>query len=273
MGDFLQAFSLKGKNALIVCPQNPYGREIVLGLYHAGANIYLTGNFGAGTSEKMFDAPETLKEAWQSELGIPVAGWFAYEHGSAEAAAALEQEVREQVESLDIVVENGLYTGMTGWTQSYEAICDGLTTTHLGMMLTVQALGRILADQGHGSVLLVADYGALVGYDVQKFADCPELFDSQFTLLKGFVSGGVVNYARQASNYLAEHGCRCNALAFSPLEGTCPEQFREAFVRHSQIKRMLTPEDVAAAAVFLASDASAFITGVTLPVDGGYTAK
>lgn len=266
MKDLLQVFSLKGKSALIVCPENPYGGEIALGLYHAGANIYLAGDFEASTSN-------TKLELWQAKYDIPVAGWFPYEHGSVEAAAALEQEVREQVGVLDIVVENGLYTGMRGWSQSYEDICDGLSTTHLGMMLTVQALGRILADQGHGSMLLVADYGALVGYDVQKFADCPEMFDSQFGLIKGFVAGGVVNYARQASNYLAEHGCRCNALAFGPLEGSCPEQFQESFVRHSQIKRMLTPEDVAGAAVFLASDASAFITGVTLPVDGGYTAK
>ena len=230
MKELLQVFSLKGKNALIVCPENPYGREIALGLYHAGANIYLAGDFATGTSH-------TQLEDWIVDCDVPVAGWFSYKHGSIEAAAALEQEVRKRVGVLDIVVENGLYTGMSGWSQSYEDICDGLSTTHLGMMLTVQALGRILAEQGHGSMLLVADYGALVGYDVQKFADCPEMFDSQFGLIKGFVAGGVVNYARQASNYLAEYGCRCNALAFGPLEGTCPKQFQESFVRHSQINR------------------------------------
>ena len=84
-------------------------------------------------------------------------------------------------------------------------------------------------DKGHGSVLLVADYGALVGYDVQNYAECPEIFDSQFTLFKGFVSGGAVNYARQASNYLGEHGYRCNALAFAPLKGECHPEFEKNF--------------------------------------------
>lgn len=254
MGEILQRFSLQGKNALIVCPENIYGREIAMGLWQAGANIYLAGNI-------------------KGSFDFPVAGKFKYEHGNAEAASCLEKEIREEIGTLDIVVENGLYTNMSGWTQSYKDICDALCKTHLGMMLTVQALGRILTEQGHGSVLLVADYGALVGYDVQNYAECPEIFDSQFTLLKGFVSGGVVNYARQASNYLGEHGCRCNALAFAPLKGECHPAFEKNFLRHSQIKRLLTPEDIAATAVFFASDASEFITGVTLPIDGGYTAK
>ena len=141
------------------------------------------------------------------------------------------------------------------------------------MMLTVQSLGHLLKEQGHGSVLLVSDYGALVGYDPENYQDSPERNPMDFSYLKGFIGGGAVNYVRQASNYLAEHGCRCNALAFSPLESSCPDGFAQAFIRHSQIKRLLTPADVAAAAVFLASDASSFITGVTLPVDGGYTAK
>ena len=156
------------------------------------------------------------------------------------------------------------------------------------MMLTIQSLGHIFAEQGHGSVILVADYGALVGYDPVNYKACSETshdlskdvsldstrdFSRDFSLVKGFISGGAVNYARQASNYLAEHGCRCNSIAFGPLKGSHTEAFEEAFIRHSQVKRLITPADIGAAAVFLASDASAFITGVTLPVDGGYTAK
>ena len=250
----LEQFSLKGKKALIVCPENPFGQEIALGLADAGAEIWLAGNVEACAN-------------------LPVAGRFAYDHGSAEAAVQLEKQVRDWLGVVDIVIENGLYTPAAGWTQSYETIYEQLKKTHLGMMLTVQCLGHLLKEQGHGSVLLVSDYGALVGYDPENYQNSPERKMMDFSYLKGFIVGGAVNYVRQASNYLAENGCRCNALAFSPLEGSCPDGFAQAFIRHSQIKRLLTPADVAAAAVFLASDASSFITGVTLPVDGGYTAK
>ena len=254
MNNILDRFSLSGKKALIVCPENPYSREIAAGLFAAGAEIYVAGDTSV-------------------DLGTPIAGAFDYTHGSAESASKLADEVRAKMGRLDIVIENGLYTPVTGWKQNYEEIYGQLEKTELGLMLTVQSLGRILAEQGSGSVILVADYGALVGYDPQNYINCPGEKDVDFSFVKGFISGGVVNYARQSSNYLAENGCRCNAIALAPLEGSRSEEFKTAFTRHNQAKRLASREDVATAVIFLASDASSFITGVTLPVDGGYTAK
>lgn len=254
MKNILDGFSIAGKKALIVCPENPYGPEIAQGLAAAGAEIWTAG-------EK------------DVSLGVDVAGKFIYTHGSAESAAALAEKVKAEMGTLDIVIENGLYTSVKGWKQTYTEIYDQLSKTELGLMLTVQSLGRILAEQKHGSVILVADYGALVGYDAVNYENCPAEKDGAFSFVKGFISGGVVNYARQASNYLAENGCRCNALALAPLEGTCSEEFKIAFTRHNQAKRLADAEDIASAVIFLASDASKFITGVTLPVDGGYIAK
>lgn len=251
MKDILQRFSLQGKKALIVCPENPYGNQIAEGLRAAGAEIWLAGEI---------------------QTDIPAEGSFFYEHGSRESAVALAAAVREKMGRLDILVENGLCTKTVGWEQSYGQISEELRKTHLGMMLTVQQLGEVMAEKGSGSVILVTDYGALVGYDLQNYTGCPEVSGRDFSFVKGFIKGAAVNYARQASNYLAENGCRCNAVAFGPMQGEDAE-FEKAFVRHSQVKRLATAEDIAGTVVFLASDASAFITGITLPVDGGYTAK
>ncbi len=254
MTGILDKFSLAGKKALIVCPENPYSREIAAGLSAAGAEIWTAGEAAA-------------------DLGVKIAGTFKYTHGCRESAAELEAAVREKMGALDILIENGLYTDKKGWKQNFTEIYDQLQKTHLGMMLTVQSLGHIFAEQGHGSVILVSDYGALVGYDPVNYEGCADEMDSDFSFVKGFISGGVVNYARQASNYLAEHGCRCNAVALAPVDGSCSEKFTQAYARRNQAKRLAKAEDIAGAVIFLASDASEFITGVTLPVDGGYTAK
>ena len=252
MESILDHFSLHGKKALVVCPENPYGREIIEGLISGFAEVWLAGD------------PAFLPD-------LPVAGKIPYIHGDAASAAELEQIVRQQMGTLDILVENGLHTQVAGWEQDFPTIYSQMEKTHLGMMLTVQSLGHIFADQGHGSVILVTDYGALVGYGPQNYTSDDAAED--FSLVKGFIKGAAVNYAQQASNYLAEHGCRCNTVAFSPLAGEKSNSFETQFIRHSQVKRMLQPADIAHAIVFLASDASAFITGITLPVDGGYTAK
>ena len=77
----------------------------------------------------------------------------------------------------------------------------------------------------------------------------------------------------KAAGFLGKYTARCNCLAYGPLEGNDPKAFGDAIIRHSHIKRLAQADDVKAAAVFLASDASSFITGQTIAVDGGYTVK
>ena len=174
----------------------------------------------------------------------------------------------------DAFFENNSDQRLDGWNgHSFEEIYDNLSVTQTGMILTVKHIGMLMAKKGAGSVVFVSDCAALVGEDVHNFTEAPEAFDHGFALNYGFVRGSYVNYARQAAGYLGENGIRCNCVAFGPLEGSVPAGYAARVVKHSQLKRTLTAEDVKGIATFLASDASAFITGATIPVDGGYSAK
>ena len=255
MENILDRFSLAGKNALIVCPENPYGAEIAAGLRSAGAKIFFAG-------------PD---EAAMKQLG-GAENIFVYDHCTKAQTLAMVDAAKAAMGSIDILIENSAYTAITGWDQSFETIHAQLQKTHLGTMLTVQAIGTIMGKQKSGAVLLVTDYGALVGYDVQNYGESAD-FDTDFSLVKGFIKGGAVNYARQSAGFLGENGCRCNAIAYAPLQGSVDAGLQEAILRHSHLKRPITPEEVASAAVFLCSDAASYITGITLAVDGGYTAK
>lgn len=253
--NFMDSFSLAGKKALVLCPEYNYGPELVQGLLDGGAKVWVAG---------------------AKDLGLPgVEGFFPFHHTDAEEAAKLSEYVKTNMGTLDVLVENVLNMDTApGWDHSFDAINQAFQATMKGMMLTIQALGyHLMAEQGFGSLILTSDYGALVGYDPLNYEECPEYFDNDFSLMRGFIRGACVNTARQASNYLTEHGCRCNAIAFGPLAGKQPAAFEEAYIRHSQTKRLLTAQDIAHVVTFLASDASAFISGQTLPVDGGYTAK
>lgn len=250
-------FSLQGKNALVVCPENGWGKDIVAGLAKAGAKVFL-----AGSDKAYMDG--LVKE-------LALAGSAVYDHMTKQQTLEMVQSAIGAMGSIDVLVENSSYTAESGWEQTYEQIHQQLQKTHLGMMLTVQAVGYQMEKQGNGSMILVADYEALAGCDPYNYQDAPELFDTDFSLVRGFIHGGVVNYARQVAGFMGEFGGRCNAMACAP-SGKDGE-FMNAYLRHSHLKTPPTGEDVANVAVFLASDASGYVTGTTVPVDGGYTAK
>jgi len=255
----MRQFSLTGKTALITGAAYGYGPEIAAGLRDAGARVFLAG-----------DDPAAL-EALRQSVGAD--GAFVYHQRTEAAAEAFAAEVERVAGVPDIFVENGSHLILPGWRHSFEEIYENFSVTQTGLMLTVKHIGMLMAKKGAGSVIFVSDYAALVGVDAQNYTDAPGMLDSGFSLNYGFIKGCYVNYARQAAGYLGENGIRCNCVAYSPMEKDVEPGFAERFVKHSHIKRMISADDVQSIAVFLAGDASGFITGAVIPVDGGYTAK
>lgn len=124
---------------------------------------------------------------------------------------------------------------------------------------------------GAASVCLVASTAALVG--------------SPFSPLYSLTKGAIVSYVRSLALVVAADGVRVNAICPGPIDTPMLPQFfgrepganiadlMDAFVAAIPMQRPGTPDEIAGAAAFLASDDAAFITGVALPVDGGQTAK
>lgn len=259
MMKILERFSLKGKNALIYAPDCVYGIDIAKGLIEAGAKVWLCGE------DSVF--LQNIAEKCSAQ------GVFEYHAGTKAEADRLSEFITTVMGKIDIFVESGSQNQLSGWLQSYENIVNNFAVTQRGLILTVQAVGEIMTQQKNGSIIFITDYAALVGCDVHNYDGCPEETKKDFSATYGFIKGSYVNYARQAAGFLGEAGCRCNAIAFSPKENTKPTAFEQAYIKHSHIRRMLKTEDIQNAVIFLASDASKYITGATIPVDGGYTAK
>lgn len=86
------------------------------------------------------------------------------------------------------------------------------------------------------------------------------------------VKGGIINLTRFLASYYGKDGIRVNCISPGGIENHQPEQFICRYESKTPLRRMGTPQDVAGAAVFLASEASSYVTGHNLVVDGGWTA-
>jgi NAD(P)-dependent dehydrogenase (short-subunit alcohol dehydrogenase family) len=173
---------------------------------------------------------------------------------------------------LDILVNNAGIDGeqaliadssIENWRRVLSINQDGV---YFGMKYGIAA---ILKEGQGGVVLNMASIGGMIA--LENF--------SAYTAAKA----AVIQLTRTAAIEYATHRIRVNALCptivRTPLlehaiqNSPDPEKMRQEGDKFNPIPGMPTPEDIAAAALFLASDEAAFITGVALPIDGGYTAR
>lgn len=243
-----------------------------------GKRALVTGGgsgIGAAISRRFLDeGAGVLVLDRDEESREEVESWGAsFFHGDVRDAAMLERavsEVRAELGGLDVVVANA----------GYELVADALELTldewdaHQAVMLrgvfaTFRAALPIIIEQGSGgSLIAIGSNLSFVGL---------ERFTSYLA-----AKSGVLGLVRGLAIDFAEHDIRVNALCPGPtmtplierqLVGVDdPEALLRVWAEGTILKRFGRPEEIAAGAVFLASDESSFMTGAPLLIDGGYTA-
>jgi len=184
--------------------------------------------------------------------------------------ASVERAMASVVEAfgeLDVLVNNA---GVT-LRQSALDVTRAEWNEVIGVMLTgtffmSQQMGRHLVSRRRaGSIISLASTHGFVGLAQRS--------------TYGIAKGGIIQMTRMLAIEWAEHGIRVNAIAPGTVETPsraayfdANPEFRERMLKRIPIGRFATPEEIAAAAVYLASPAAAYITGQTLLLDGGLTA-
>jgi NAD(P)-dependent dehydrogenase (short-subunit alcohol dehydrogenase family) len=202
------------------------------------------------------------------------------EHGGKSAALQLDVGDREAVETalqraidelggLDILFNNAGVGGGAGWETTIRVNLEGV---YNGLFYGC----RLMADRGGGSVINTASVLGLVG---STRPDDAEMVYEYGAGAYQAAKGAVVQLTRQFAVTFAREGVRVNAIAPGYIVTPMTQMVREEMGWESfliglhPMGRLGLPEEIAATAAFLASDDASFITGVTIPVDGGYTAR
>jgi NAD(P)-dependent dehydrogenase (short-subunit alcohol dehydrogenase family) len=154
--------------------------------------------------------------------------------------------------------------------ESFDAVMD---VNVKGTFLCSQAVGGPMAQEGRGSIVNVSSvYGLLSPVqDLYEFRrDRGETFVKPVAY--SVSKSAVLNLTRYLATYWAKAGVRVNTLTLSGVWNEQPREFLDAYAARSPMGRMLDAREALGAVVFLASDASSYVTGSNVVVDGGWSA-
>ena len=247
-------FDLAGKRALVTGANTGIGQAIAVALAEAGADIALAGRSApdetlgliAATGRKAVDLRADLAST------APVKGLVE------DAVAALG--------GLDILVNNAGIIRRNDLADFTEEDWDAVVDTNLKTLFFLsQAAARVMAAQGAGKIINIASLLSFQGgIRVPSYAAA---------------KSGVAGLTRAMANELAAKGVQVNAIAPGYIATNNTAALQADETRNRQIMERIPagrwgrPEDIAGAAVFLASAASDYVTGHILAVDGGWLAR
>jgi 2-deoxy-D-gluconate 3-dehydrogenase len=247
-------FDLSGKVALVTGGNRGIGRAIALGLAGAGARVVVA----ARDEPKNAETVQAIKAAGGEAVSVHC---DVTDRASIDAAVAAAEQAYG---GLSILVNNAGITGGGAPAQIPEEIWDRVVDTNLkGSFQMAQAAYPLLRRDGGKVINLASEYS---------------LFGSAFVLPYSASKGGVVQLTKSLAIAWATDRIQVNALipGWIRTDMTAPveriEWLHRSIMQRTPAGRIGEPEELAGAAVFLASRASDFVTGIVLPVDGGYAA-
>lgn len=144
---------------------------------------------------------------------------------------------------------------------------EALRVNLTGTFLVTQAVGRVMCDQKKGSIINIASDVGLISPDHRIYEG--ETFNTPIAYAVS--KAGLINFTRYLATYWAQKGIRVNALCPAGVYNNHSPRFVRKLAHRIPLGRMAHADEYKGAIIFLASDASSFMTGATLVVDGGRT--
>lgn len=264
-----ELFGLAGRTAIVTGAAGLLGRQHCRALAEAGARVVVV-------DRDPDDCVRTAEEWGASALAI------AADVTDPRSLRALAAEVLDLTGRIDVLVNNAAINDRVedaagdpepSRFENYplELWRKSLEVNVTGLFLCSQVIGAEMARAGRGSIINLASTYGVVAPDQSLYRDPEGRQRFYKSPVYATTKGAVLAFTRFLAAYWGAAGVRVNALSPGGVENRQDDFFIREYARRTPLNRMAVPTDFMGALVFLASDASAYVTGANLLVDGGYT--
>lgn len=263
-------FSLKEKIAVVTGALGLLGKEHCHALSEAGASVIVS------------DLDESECAKFASTLPALALGISA-DITNKKSVKDLRNKILSNYGKIDILVNNAAINDkfedpLSAIEESkfenypLEMFRKSLEVNVTGMFLCSQIIGTEMANKGYGSIINVASTYGLVAPDQSIYKNEKDEQTFYKSAAYPVTKGAVISFTRFLASYWGNKGVRVNTLSPGGVKDNQEEYFVKNYSARTPLGRMAHPTDYKGALIFLASDASSYMTGANLIVDGGWTA-
>ena len=255
-------FNLKGKVILITGGYGYLGKSITESLLFHGATVYVLGRDENKFMEAFPNRDKNMLLFQFCDISIT------------ESILAALKSVYSNCNKVDVLINNAYFIkGQSPVDMTDDEWMNGIEGTLSSVFKFIRSIIPHFLEANSGKIINVSSMYGIVSPDFSIYDDFPNFLNPPHY---GVSKAGIIQLTKYYANYLGKFGITVNTVTpgpFPSLEVQNNSDFINKLCERTSLNRIGNPEDLAGAFVFLASDASNFITGQNIIVDGGWTSK
>lgn len=255
-----EIYNIKEKVVVLTGAAGTIGREITKSLNELNAVMVLVDLMGSNIGE--------IAKKYSDRVTS-----FECDVSDAKSVGKLRDFVIEKFEKVDVLINNHQFKPrgfLEAKAENFpEELWDDILRVNLkGTFLTCRDLGNEMLKKGKGSIINLASTYGVVSSNPALYADNSMGNPLAYSASKG----GVVMLTKYLGSYWGARGVRVNCITPHGVSNNFEEAFENRFKKMSPMNRVMQPNEIIGAVVYLASDASSYTNGSNLLVEGGWTA-
>jgi len=241
------------------------GYQYAMGLSSSGANVVL--------ADIDYDACKKISQEIKNKYSVESLP-IKLDLRKKNSIKNMVSKTMKKFSKIDVLINNAAYQGNDKLrTTSFENFPlsdwnNALSINLTGIFLCCQEVGKIMLKQKNGNVINISSTYGLVAPDQRIYGDSGQNAAAFYSATKA----AVINLSRYLASYWNQTGIRVNTLSPGGVENSQNSKFIKKYSEKTMLGRMAKKDEYVGAIIFLSSDASSYMTGSNLVIDGGWTA-